>query len=65
MRAVILAILGCGVIFLLASASRNKGWVAADQLCQHGAFLCDNPGLILITGAALLVVAAVHAMVQT
>lgn len=65
MRPVILAILYGGGVFLLASATRNKGWLVSDQLCQQGAVLCDNPGMILTIGVALVLVAAVHAMIRT
>ncbi len=65
MRAFILAILGSGIVFLLASGTRNRGWFVSDQLCLLGGALCDNPGLILFVGIVLLVVAAVNAVVQS
>lgn len=65
MRQVILAITGAGGVFLLAGATRNHGWSLADQVCFRGAILCDNPGWVLATLAALLFVATIHTIAKT
>lgn len=54
---------GCGV-FLLAGATRYRGWILPDQVCTLGAALCDNPGSIAAFGLAMVAVAAVHRIVQ-
>ncbi|MBN8982218.1 MAG: hypothetical protein J0I29_13225 [Rhizobiales bacterium] len=61
---IIFAILSGGGLFLLAGATRNHGWFIADQVCLHGAVLCDNPSLIVTTGSVLVIFAAVHLMVR-
>ncbi|MDO8981248.1 MAG: hypothetical protein Q7V17_18660 [Afipia sp.] len=65
MRQLILAISGAGGIFLLAGATRNRGWPLADQVCVQGAVLCDNPGWVLVTLAALLFVATIQSIAKT
>jgi hypothetical protein len=65
MRQLVLAISGAGGIFLLAGATRNRGWSLADQVCVQGAVLCDNPGWVLAIIAALLFVATVQSIAKT
>jgi hypothetical protein len=65
MRQLILAISGAGGIFLLAGATRNRGWPLADQVCVHGAVLCDNPGWVLVSVATLLFVATIQTIAKT
>lgn len=61
---VIFAILCGGGAFLLAGATRNRGWTVADQMCLQGAVFCDNPSLIVACGAVLVIFAAIHLMVR-
>ncbi|HEX7792309.1 MAG TPA: hypothetical protein VF467_17475 [Afipia sp.] len=65
MQPIILSVVGAGGLFLLAGATRNHGWFLADQVCSVGAPLCDNPGWILIIGAALVFVATIHTIART
>jgi len=65
MRQLILAISGAGGIFLLAGATRNRGWPLADQVFVQGAVLCDNPGWVLAIVAALLFVATIQSIAKT
>lgn len=65
MRQLILAITGAGGIFLLAGATRNHGWPLADEVCRQGTVLCDNPGWVLVTIAALLFVATIQTIAKT
>ncbi len=60
----IFALLCGGGLFLLAGATRNHGWHFADQLCMHGAVICDNPSVIVATGSVLVIFAAIHLMVR-
>lgn len=64
MLQVIFPILCGGGLFLLAGATRNHGVYVSDQLCLHGAMFCDNPGLIVTAGSALVIFAAIHLMVR-
>ena len=64
MLQVIFAFLCGGGAFLLAGATRNRGWTVADQVCLHGAAFCDNPSLIVVSGAVLVIFAAIHLMVR-
>lgn len=64
MRQLILTITGAGGIFLLAGATRNRGWALADEVCRQGATLCDNPGWLLVTLAALLFVATIKTIAK-
>lgn len=61
----IFAVLCGGGVFLLANATRNRGWTISDQICVQGAALCDNPGSIAVAGVVLVIFAAIHMMVRT
>jgi len=65
MLQVIMAVLFGGGLFLLAGATRNRGWFVSDQVCTLGATFCDNPGWIVTIGIALVIVAAVNRIVQS
>ncbi|MCX7308870.1 MAG: hypothetical protein NTZ72_13395 [Afipia sp.] len=64
MLQVIFVFLCGGGVFLLAGATRNHGWGVADELCRQGAIFCDNPSVIVTTGAVLVIVSAIHLMVR-
>lgn len=64
MLQVIFAFLCGGGAFLLAGATRNRGWTIADKVCMQGAVFCDNPSLIVACGAVLVIFAAIHLMVR-
>ncbi len=57
MQPIILVLVGVAGVFLLAGVTRNHGWYLSDQLCQQGAILCDNPGLILISVCIIALIA--------
>jgi hypothetical protein len=65
MQPIIFAFVGMAGVFLLAGATRNQGWYLSDQLCQQGAILCDNPGLILISVCAIALIVTIRAVVKT
>jgi len=65
MQPIILALVGVAGVFLLAGATKNQGWYLSDQLCQQGAILCDNPGLIFICICALALIVSIRAVVKT
>ena len=64
LQAIFAVLCGAGV-FLLANATRNRGWTISDQICFQAAALCDNPGSIAIVGVVLVIFAAIHMMVRT
>ncbi len=65
MRQAILAIVCAGGVFMLAGATRNRGFYLADQVCAQGAFLCDNPWWILVSCAVLLFIATIQSIAKT
>ena len=65
MRQAILAIVCAGGVFLLAGATRNRGFYLADQVCAQGALLCDNSWLVLVICAVLLFVATIQSIAKT
>lgn len=60
----IFAVVCGGGVFLLANATRNRGWTISDQICVLGAPLCDNPESIAVIGVGLVIFAAIHLMVK-
>lgn len=64
MQPIILALVGVAGVFLLAGATKNQGWYLSDQLCQQGAILCDNPGLILIGVCVIALIVSIRAVVK-
>jgi hypothetical protein len=65
MQPIILTFVGVAGVFLLAGATKNQGWYLSDQLCQQGAIVCDNPGLILISVCAIALIVTLRAVVKT
>jgi hypothetical protein len=59
---VILALIGTGGIFFLASATQYSGWYWSYQLCQQGAIFCEHPSWILIAAGAMLLFEMVRTM---
>lgn len=65
MQPIILVLVGVAGVFLLAGVTKNQGWYVSDQLCQQGAFLCDNPGLIFISVCVIALIVSIRTVAKT
>lgn len=65
MQPIILVLVGVAGVFLLAGVTKNQGWYFSDQLCQQGAILCDNPGLVFIGVCVIALIVSIRAVAKT
>jgi hypothetical protein len=65
MLPIILVSVGVAGVFLFAGVTRNHGWYLSDQVCQQGAILCDNPGVVFICIGVIALILSIRAVVKT
>lgn len=65
MLPIIIVSVGVAGIFLFAGVTRNHGWFLSDQICQQGAFICDNPSLVFICIGVIALILSIRAVVKT
>lgn len=62
MFVLIMGLLGATGLFYFANATQHSGWALSYEVCQQGAFFCDNPHWVLIAAGAAILIEMVRSM---